>query len=88
MAKNGHSKFFQQFFPKRWEEIWNGKKWQFQIFSNNFPQKRLEEIWNGQNWAFQINSNLFVLKDWKKFEIAKFGHSEFMQTFFGAKRLE
>ena len=39
MAKNGHSKFFPPFPPKRWGQIWNGQKWSFQILSDDFSQK-------------------------------------------------
>ena len=31
--------FFQQFFPKRLEQIWNGQKWPFLIVSNNIHKK-------------------------------------------------
>ena len=105
-------------FPKRWEEIWNGQKWPFQISCDNFPKKTginlewpemavsnfsqkdkeigmliehykwLEEIWNSQNWAFQIYSNLFGAKSWKKFGIAKIGHSKFIQTFWQGRNSE
>ena len=47
--------------------------------SKNFQaimkQNRLEENWNGQNW--ELFQTISVQKDWKKFGMAKIGHSIF-----------
>ena len=57
-------------------------------FSLHLPQgckeweKLLEKIQNGHFWPFQIYTSLFGKNSWKKFEMAKFGHSEFVPVFF------
>ena len=76
--------FFQQFFPNRLVQIWNGQKWLSSIFSNNVPKKTAIN-WNGQKWLFQIFSDNFSQKDCYKFGMAKNGCSDFFPTIFPIK---
>ena len=68
--------FFQQFFPRRLVQIWNGQKWPFQIFSNNFSQKDWYRLRMAKNVHSKLIQTFLVQNDWKKFGMAKTGHSE------------
>ena len=70
--------FFQQFFPKRLVQIWNGQKWPFQIFSDNFSQKDWYKFGMAKNGCSEFIQTVLVQKDWKKIGMVKNGHSEFI----------
>ena len=70
-------KFLQQFFPRRLVLIQSGQKWPFQMFFQQFFQKRLVQIQNGQKSLSEFFPTISQ-KDWKKFGMAKNGHSEFI----------
>ena len=58
------------------EKIQNGKKWPFQIFSDNFPKKTgINLEWS--KMAFQFFSDNFSQKDWYKFRMVKNGIPNF-----------
>ena len=94
MAKNGHSNVshylannFSQFFPRRLVQIWNGQKWPFQLFSNNFSQKDWYKFGMAKNGCSNIFRIFFptmfpILKDWYKLAMAKNGCSNFVLTIF------
>ena len=62
-----------QCFSKRWEEIQNGQKWLFQIFSNNFSQKDGKKLGMVKIRYSEFIQTFLVLKEWKKFGMDKIG---------------
>ena len=77
MAKNGHSEFSQQFFPKRLVQILEWPKIAIpNFFLTIFPKKT-----KSQNVHSEFIQTFLVQKVWYKFGMAKNGHSEFISSF-------
>ena len=69
--------FFQQFSPKRLVQIWNGQKWLFGIFSDNFSQKDWYKFKMAKNGHFKVFPTIFPKKTginlgWPKMAILNF----------------
>ena len=79
--------FFQPFFPKRLVQIWNGQKWPFQIFSNNFSQEDWYKFRMAKNNHFKFFPTIFPKKTGTNSEWPKCAFQNYSDLF-GTKRLE
>ena len=73
--------FFQQFFLNRLVQIWNGQKWLFSIFSNNFSQKDWYKFGMAKNGHSEFFPIIFPRTDCYQFGMAKMAVLNFFQNF-------